>query len=76
MSTIRNTIHRLAWNRFTLFLGIVWRPVSDCHRLGFREAWNVAGIVYSKKTLPAGPENDEMRDRHLEETQPEKVTSK
>ena len=49
MSTIRNTFHRLAWNRFTLFMGIVWRLVSDCHRLGFREAWNVAKIVYSEK---------------------------
>lgn len=49
--------HRARWNRYTLFIAIVWRPVTSDpgdtywqawkkYRLDAATAWSVAKIVY------------------------------
>lgn len=52
-------LHRIRYNRVTLFLGIVWRPVTGDagdtwleswkkYRMTARSAWDVCNIVYQK----------------------------
>lgn len=56
---MKRILHRIRYNRFTLFLGIVWRPVTGNdgdtwleswrkYRMDARTAWAVCNIVYAK----------------------------
>jgi len=56
---MKRLLHRIRYNRVTLFLGIVWRPVTGDegdtwlqawrkYRLDARTAWAVCNIVYAK----------------------------
>jgi len=46
---ITRALNRLAYNRFTLFLGIVWRPFHDGKRMTAETAWDVCKIVYPSR---------------------------
>jgi hypothetical protein len=57
-TTIKQIFHRVKWNRYVLFAGIVWRPVTGDHgdtwiqswrkyRMSAKTAWQIACGVYS-----------------------------
>jgi len=60
MSAIfQHVLHAIQYNRFILFFGIVWRPISSDvgdswlrswikYRMDISTAWAVANIIYQK----------------------------
>ena len=56
---MKRILHRIRYNRLTLFLGIVWRPVTGDegdtwlqawrkYRLDASTAWKITASIYSK----------------------------
>jgi len=44
---LKKIIHKIKYNRITLFLSILWRRWdADCERIDWKTAWEVCNIVY------------------------------